>query len=66
MNIRDTVQHIPEQVKVAGDVTSVATVSAALMGWLPAIAALVTIIWTGIRIYETDTVQNWLKKRKEK
>lgn len=66
MNIKDAVQHMPEQVKIVGDVTSVATVSATIMGWLPAVAALVTIIWTGIRIFETDTVQNWLKKRKEK
>jgi FtsH-binding integral membrane protein len=33
-----------------------------LAGLLPAIAALFTIIWTGIRIYETNTVQRWLGK----
>ena len=31
---------------------------------LPSIAALFTIVWTGFRIYETDTVQGWLKKGK--
>jgi hypothetical protein len=35
-----------------------------LMSWLPSIAALFTIIWTAIRIYETKTVQGWLKKGK--
>jgi hypothetical protein len=30
---------------------------------LPAVAALFTIIWTGIRIYETDTVQRLLGKQ---
>jgi len=32
---------------------------------LPAIAALFTIIWTGIRIYETETVQRLIGKRKK-
>jgi hypothetical protein len=30
---------------------------------LPAIAALFTIIWTAIRIWETATVQNWIKRK---
>jgi hypothetical protein len=34
------------------------------MNWLPAAAALWTIVWTSIRIYETKTVQDWLKARK--
>lgn len=46
------------------DGVSVATVMGTLMSWLPAIAALFTIIWTVIRIYETKTVQGWLKKGK--
>jgi len=33
-----------------------------MLNWLPAFAALWTIIWTTIRIYETKTVQKWLKK----
>lgn len=41
------------------DTVSVATGVGALAGVLPAIAALVTIVWTGIRIWETDTVQKW-------
>jgi hypothetical protein len=32
---------------------------------LPSIAALFTIVWTGIRIYETDTVQRLLGKEKQ-
>jgi hypothetical protein len=39
------------------DTISVATGVGALAGLLPALAALVTIVWTGIRIWETDTVQ---------
>lgn len=47
-----------EHTKQAMDVASVGTVLGALAGWLPAIAALFTIIWTAIRIYETRTVQS--------
>jgi hypothetical protein len=31
-----------------------------LLDILPAVAAVFTIIWTAIRIYETDTVQRLL------
>jgi hypothetical protein len=30
---------------------------------LPAVAALFTIVWTAIRIWETETVQGWLGKK---
>jgi hypothetical protein len=55
---------IDEHTKHLIDGVSVATVMGTLMSWLPAIAALFTIIWTAIRIYETKTVQGWLKKGK--
>ena len=29
---------------------------------LPPVAALFTIVWTALRIYEMETVQRWLKK----
>lgn len=51
-----------ETVKQVADAASVVTVVGTLAGVLPAMAALFTIVWTGIRIYETDTVQKWLKK----
>ena len=50
------------QAKVAMDGVSLATVVGTLSGVLPAIAALVTIIWTGIRICETATVRSRLGK----
>jgi hypothetical protein len=55
--------HISETTKHTVDAFSVVTVVATLAQWLPAIAALFTIIWTGIRIFETDTVQGWLGKK---
>jgi len=51
-----------EAIKNAVDAASVVTVVGTLMEVLPAIAALFTIVWTCIRIYETKTIQNWLKK----
>lgn len=55
-----------EQLKVVGDVLSVGTVIATLAAWLPPLAALFTIIWTGIRILETKTVQGWLARRRKR
>lgn len=54
-----------ETVKHVVDALSVVTVVGTLVDMLPSIAALFTIIWTGIRIWETDTVQGWLKKDAE-
>lgn len=51
-----------ESVKYTIDVASVGVVVSTLMSWLPAIAALLTIVWTTIRIIETKTVQNLIKK----
>lgn len=53
---------VTDNVKHIGDGISISTMLAAVAGWLPALAALVTIIWTGIRIYETRTVQRRLKQ----
>jgi hypothetical protein len=49
-----------EPAKQALDVISFGTAIGALAGWLPAIAAVFTIVWTGIRIYESKTVQKLL------
>ena len=53
-----------EATKHAIDAISVITVIGTLTDILPPLAALATLIWTGIRIYETQTVQGWLGKRK--
>jgi hypothetical protein len=45
------------------DLLSFATVMGTLADILPSIAALFTIIWTSFRIYETDTVQGWIRKK---
>jgi hypothetical protein len=54
-----------ETAKTAGDALSIVTVVGTLAEVLPALAALFTIIWTGLRIYETDTIQKLLGKDKD-
>ena len=54
-----------EEAKAAVDVIAVTTTVSTLMGWLPAVAAALSIVWTIIRIVETDTVQNLIHKKKE-
>lgn len=44
------------------DVASIATAFAALAAWLPPLAALASLVWTVIRIFETKTVQRWLRR----
>jgi hypothetical protein len=46
-----------ETTKQVVDVLSIATVLGTLAEMLPAIAAVFTIVWTAIRIWETDTVR---------
>ena len=44
------------------DITSIGVLLGSLAEILPHVAAIFTIVWTCIRIYETKTVQKWLKK----
>jgi len=63
--MKDPFANIDEGVKHVVDALSLVTVLGTLIDMLPSIAAVFTIIWTSIRIYETDTVQGWLGKKKE-
>jgi hypothetical protein len=51
-----------EGAKHVGDAVSVITVVGTLAQILPAIAAIFTIVWSAIRIYETKTVRKLLGK----
>ena len=46
-----------EEAKSIVDTVAVTSGVASLAGWLPNAAALVTIIWLSIRIWESDTVK---------
>lgn len=58
--------NIPEQAKLAGD-------GLAIIGWLSALAEIITgtfgviaavgsAVWAWLRVYETETVQKWLRR----
>ena len=53
---------IQEETKQVIDVAAASTGILSLVAWLPPIASLLTIIWLGIRIYESDTVQKLINK----
>ena len=59
-------EHLSEGTKHVLDGLSVITVLGALVDILPAVAALFTIVWTGIRIYETKTIQGLINRAKRK
>jgi hypothetical protein len=54
---------LSENSKHVVDALSVFTVLGTLVEMLPSIAAVFTIVWTSIRIWETDTVRGWTGRR---
>ena len=48
-----------QDIKPLLDAAALATPLTTIVGWLPPHAALVTIVSTGFRIWETKTVQSW-------
>lgn len=69
MKLQEHVKHaidfligLPSNVKTLLDSVSIASIIATFAAWLPAIATVLSIIWTVIRIYETKTVQRLLGK----
>jgi hypothetical protein len=52
---------INEHTKHVIDWTSIGIALGTLMQILPSIAAALSILWSLIRIYETKTVQGWIK-----
>jgi len=63
----DKFHDMHEHTKHLIDWASIATVLGTLMQVLPSLAALFSLVWSLIRIYETETIQKWLQlKRKTK
>ena len=60
--MKDPFNYLDDASKHIIDALSIATVLGTLAEMLPSIAALFTIVWTSIRIYETKTVRGWLGK----
>jgi hypothetical protein len=61
--MKDPFANLDESVKHIVDGLSVVTVLGTLVDMLPSIAAGFTIVWTGIRIWETDTVQRMFGRK---
>ena len=49
--------------KWAGNIVSIGAIFGTFVGWLPGIAAFIAFVWYLIQIYESLTVQSWLKRR---
>jgi hypothetical protein len=58
-------QQDQETVKHMIDGASILTVIGTLVEFLPAVSAVLSIIWVAIRIYETDTVQKLVNRKKD-
>jgi FtsH-binding integral membrane protein len=54
-----------ETAKTAVDAISVVTVVGTLTEVLPAVAALFTIVWTALRIWETETIKSLTGRSKD-
>jgi hypothetical protein len=51
-----------EEGKEVIDIAAASTGILSLAAWLPPTASLFTIIWLGIRIYESETIQKIVNK----
>jgi len=58
--------NVDESTKFVIDMASITTVVGTLWGALPALAALFSLIWSLIRIYETKTFQGLISRFKKK
>ena len=59
-----TEQH--ETIKHVVDALSIITVLGTLADMLPSVAAVFTIVWTALRIWEMETVRGWTGRLKDK
>jgi hypothetical protein len=54
-----------ETLKHMIDGASILTVIGTLVEFLPAVSAILSIVWVAIRIYETETVQKLVNRKKD-
>jgi hypothetical protein len=55
---------VQESVKETVDILAASTGLLSLVAWLPPTASLFTIVWLGIRIYESETIQKIMGRDK--
>ncbi len=63
--MRDLFDSLPDGLKHGLDALSIFTLLGSLISMLPAVASLLTIVWTVIRIYETATVQRMVGRERK-
>jgi hypothetical protein len=52
-----------EETKEMMDIAAVSTGLLSLAAWLPPVASLFTIVWMGLRIWESDTIMELRGKK---
>ena len=57
---------LPDGIKVIMDAASVGGILGTLLGAIPHFAALASLVWFCIRIYQEPTVQTYLQNRNKK
>ena len=57
-NIDSGMKHLMDWISISATITT-------LLGWLTPLGALLPIIWYSIRIYETETFQQILGRKKD-
>ncbi|OJW58023.1 MAG: hypothetical protein BGO57_12285 [Sphingomonadales bacterium 63-6] len=60
--MRDFFSNLSSGTKHTIDAVSIGTVVASIVQWLPSIAALLSVVWTAIRIYESPTIQRLVRR----
>ncbi len=58
-------QHL-KAVNAAADVISAGAIVGTFLGYLPPLAALAAIVWYAIQVWESKTVQAWVRLHKHK
>lgn len=66
MTIRHLLEILPDGLKHAIDAISIVALFSSLISLMPAASTLMTFIWASLRVYETPTVQGWLKRRRDR
>ena len=63
--IKSGLQALPEQIKLVGDGAAAGISVAAILGWLPYLTAIGSLIWLCLRIYN-EVLEIKIKKRRIK
>ena len=55
-----------ELINRAGDAAATGIAVGSVLGWLPALAAVVSIVWFSIQIWESKTIQSFVQRWRER